>query len=87
DVNGRTRSKTASEGDPERESMDQARPDTRGNWFITTMSDCDLVIVNGVRSLGTQTGKCTSFQGSARTVIDYVAVSKTMWANIRDFSI
>ncbi|KAF5374013.1 hypothetical protein D9615_009920 [Tricholomella constricta] len=86
DLNARTASLTAYPLDPQRSSKDKT-VSTRGRWLCRTLADNDLAIVNGVVRFGNNSGDFTSFQGTRRTVIDYAAVSNSLWPSVTSFTV
>ncbi|KAF8171349.1 hypothetical protein K438DRAFT_1773197 [Mycena galopus ATCC 62051] len=92
DLNARTASKKAYPTDPPRSSKDKGRVSMRGTWLCKLLGDYGLAIVNGAICLGPNSGNFTSFQGKneetmRRTVIDYVACSKSSWDKIVSFRV
>ncbi|KAJ7737997.1 hypothetical protein B0H16DRAFT_1214409, partial [Mycena metata] len=87
DLNGRTNSRTPSVHDPPRQSLDDKPVSTRGRFLFKLCADYNLMIVNGVQRFGPNSGAFTSYQGTRRTVIDYVICSKSLYSKITAFSV
>ncbi|KAF5378188.1 hypothetical protein D9615_007559 [Tricholomella constricta] len=86
DFNARTASLTAYPLDPRRISKDKT-VSTRGRWLCRTLADNDLALVNGVAKFGPHSGNYTSFQGTRQTVIDYTAISNSLWPTVTSFTV
>ncbi|KAJ7601400.1 hypothetical protein DFH06DRAFT_1408221, partial [Mycena polygramma] len=87
DLNARTASQTPSVHDPPRQSKDSKPPSSRGRFLFKICTDYDLVILNGVESLGANSGEFTSFQGTHKTVIDYAICSRSLFPNVVSFNV
>ncbi|KAJ7102008.1 hypothetical protein C8R44DRAFT_747033 [Mycena epipterygia] len=87
DLNGRTKSRTASVHDPPRVSMDDKEVSPRGRFLFKLCADYNLMMVNGLERFGPNSGAFTSFQGERKTVIDYVICSKSLYPKITAFNV
>ncbi|KAF8187340.1 hypothetical protein K438DRAFT_1972969 [Mycena galopus ATCC 62051] len=75
DLNGRTGNRTVSALDTFRNSLDQTIS-TRGRFLLKLCGDYHLMTLNGIEHFGPNSGAFTFFQGTSKTVIDYVICSK-----------
>ncbi|PBK67635.1 hypothetical protein ARMSODRAFT_976410, partial [Armillaria solidipes] len=89
DLNGRIADRIAHPSHPKRSSVDPTWNE-RGNSILSLANLFDLVILNGVSSLG-DNGMWTSFQGlsedSRRSVIDYALCSASALSTVSSLSI
>lgn len=90
DFNARTGNERVLESHPSRISVDE-KITSQGRWLLEVASDFDLMILNGVTSLGASNGQWTSYQGadgvSRRSVIDYCLCNNSMKQKILRFSV
>ncbi|KAJ6478783.1 hypothetical protein C8R47DRAFT_1074816 [Mycena vitilis] len=86
DLNARTGSIKGRPHDPDRVSKDETIS-PRGRWLARLCADYDLVIVSGATRMGPDSGNFTSFQGTRKTVIDYMLCSRPLFDKISSFEV
>ncbi|KAJ7019132.1 hypothetical protein C8F04DRAFT_1198068 [Mycena alexandri] len=86
DLNARIAALLAKYLDPSCTSMDKTVT-SRGTWLCGVFNDYNIVFVSSADVFGPGSGKYTSFQGTRRTVIDYVACSRPLFSHIKSFNV
>ncbi|KAJ7712283.1 hypothetical protein B0H16DRAFT_1479531 [Mycena metata] len=86
DLNARVAALLAKFLDPSRTSLDKTIT-SRETWLCGIFNDYDIVFVSGADIFGPGSGNYTSFQGTRRTVIDYVACSRALFSHVKSFTV
>ncbi|KAE9382918.1 hypothetical protein BT96DRAFT_1009875 [Gymnopus androsaceus JB14] len=86
DMNARTASRQMY-GSLARSSQDTSNVSSRGSSFLKMGNDLELIILNGVQSMGPTSSQCTSFQPRGSSVIDYAIVNAQMLELVKGFAI